>query len=187
MEGGVPWLCDAEWQRSVVCSQGEGEAVWGNSYVTAWGSESLHSETQSHGSRSTEAKLGLLRWKLRKLIKIFVLSSSSCSQPHLSIIKPALYPYLSEEAQATDFSGLYNFGLLFFILERGINSLQVSLEGMCVLLLPAPLKRNLIIQQKGCHKNRLLTICCNFLEIYWQWDLKQNRMHTEKHRNRDLD
>lgn len=104
-----------------------------------------------------------------------------------SVLKPALYPYLSEEAQATDFSGLYNFGLVFFILERGINSLQVSLEGMCVLLLPAPLKRNLIIQQKGCHKNRLLTISCNFLEIYWQWDLKQNRMHTEKHRNRDLD
>lgn len=40
---------------------------------------------------------------------------------------------------------LCNFGLLFFILERGINILQISLEGMCVLVLPAPLKRNLII------------------------------------------
>lgn len=34
-EGGMPWLGDAGWQRSMVCSQGEGEAVWGNSYVTA--------------------------------------------------------------------------------------------------------------------------------------------------------
>lgn len=57
---GTPWLCDTGWQRSMVCSQGEGGgSVGGNSYVTDWGSESHLCETQAHGSTSTEAKPGL--------------------------------------------------------------------------------------------------------------------------------